>query len=491
MGVTRFLLTSPDLLAPDAAQRVYFTGLDGVPLATTATLGSVLEVRREGSDSGNYHIPWPTRELGELMLSTASLPQRDQPYRLAVELARGTLSQLRNQAGDWQEIGLIAPEDFAAGMRRLMQRFGQLVAVAGDLADSETRAAEVIELALAQGEMLAAAFVEQALNVRKRQSAQLPTLLGAALEQAVLGSAHARLFLASFNSAAIALNWRHVEPVEGVYQWQLYDQQTAWCRQQDLAVVAGPLLKLDATGCPDWLCLWEGDFENLVQLVNDYVETAVHRFRGKVDLWNCAARFASGQALSLSEDECLRLAARAVELVRHADPDTPAILTFDQPWAEYLRAGQHQLSPLHVADALLRSDLGLAGIGLELNLGYHPAGSGLRSLLAVNRLLDWWSAFGLPLYLFLTLPSSSMPDPNARIETRPSDPQTWSGQRQAAWAQRIVSLSIAKPTIRGVFWNQWRDDQPHDFPHGGLFDAEGKEKPVLARLRRLRRRNLT
>ena len=29
---------------------------------------------------------------------------------------------------------------------------------------------------------------------------------------------------------------------------------------------------------------------------------------------------------------------------------------------------------------------------------------------------------------------------------------------------------LAKPMVQGVIWNQLRDSDPHDFPHGGLFD---------------------
>jgi hypothetical protein len=37
-----------------------------------------------------------------------------------------------------------------------------------------------------------------------------------------------------------------------------------------------------------------------------------------------------------------------------------------------------------------------------------------------------------------------------------------------------------------VFWNQMRDDVPHDFPHGGLFDAQGLPKPALEAIIELR-----
>jgi hypothetical protein len=492
MGVTRFLATSPDILPPGATERIYCTGFDGIPVAIWASWDDVLVIERETSDSGTYHIPWHVSGAGVLLLSTATLVNRDRPYRLALELARGTLSQLRNQASEWEEIGLTPPEQFAEQLHETTRLFATTATASHDLQTTESRATEVIQQCIELGNRLAAAFVEQAINVRKRQASPLPAWLGAALGDAVLDNEQARRFLASFNSAVVTLAWRDVEPTEGNYRWQIYDQQIAWCCQQNLPVVAGPVLKLDATGLPDWLCLWEGDFENLVQLVTDYVETAVARYRGKVNLWNCAGRFATGEAFSLSEEECLHLAARAVESTKRADPGTPLILTFDQPWAEYMRTGGRQLSPLHVADALLRSELGLSGIGLELNLGYWPGGSGLRSTLAISRLVDWWSSFGLPLYLFLTVPSSGEPDPKARIEIRQSEMerQACLPELQRDWAERIVGLCVAKPAVRGVFWNQWTDERPHDFPHGGLIDASRREKPALAFLRRFRRRHL-
>ena len=44
---------------------------------------------------------------------------------------------------------------------------------------------------------------------------QMGFALGAALDQTMLDHSHGRKFLGAFNAAAIALNWRHVEPTEG------------------------------------------------------------------------------------------------------------------------------------------------------------------------------------------------------------------------------------------------------------------------------------
>lgn len=494
MGLTRFLISSRDLLSAENARRVYFTGLDAIPVPSQTELSDEgVEVERDVYDSGNYHVPWQVAGYGELMLTTASLMERDEPYHLAVELARGSLNQLRNQMADWAEIGLILPEGFRKRLHESTHLFAQAATGQEDPAAAEARAQRSIVQSLELGDELAMAFVDQVFNVRKRQTPHLATWLGAALPHSLFDHHHGRQFLAAFNAAAVPLTWRYVEPSEGNYQWRQFDQQLEWCHAHQLHVVAGPILKLDATGCPDWLCLWEGDFENLVNLVTDYVETIVRHYQGRVSMWNCAARFSTGEALSLSEEECLHLAARSVEVVRRVDPATPCILSFDRPWAEYLRYGKHELAPLHVADALLRSELGLSGLGLELNLGYAPEGSVLRSPLGVNRLLDWWSGFGLPLHLTITLPSASDDDPKAELgaQVRPGKHASgWTAEEQCEWVQRLVSLAVAKPAVAAVYWNQWRDDERHDFPHGGLYDREGKEKPALTFLRRFRRRHL-
>ncbi len=47
-------------------------------------------------------------------------------------------------------------------------------------------------------------------------------------------------------------------------------------------------------------------------------------------------------------------------------------------------------------------------------------------------------------------------------------------------------MLLAKQQVQAIFWNQLSDGVPHDFPHGGLFDATGTAKPALAALRSLR-----
>jgi hypothetical protein len=195
-------------------------------------------------------------------------------------------------------------------------------------------------------------------------------------------------------------------------------------------------------------------------------------------------------SFSLTEEQRLRLAVLAVEVTREADPRTPVVLSIDQPWGEYMGRQESDLSPLHFADALVRAELGLAGLMIEINLGYHPGGTQPRDLLDFSRQIDRWSCLGLPLLVSLTIPSDTKPDPQARgtaqIVPTTGDGQ-WTAAKQAAWAAELTSLMMSKPLVQAVFYNQLHDSQPHEFAHGGVFDADSHAKPALASMNAARR----
>jgi hypothetical protein len=175
--------------------------------------------------------------------------------------------------------------------------------------------------------------------------------------------------------------------------------------------------------------------------------------------------------------------------VRSLDPRTPTIVSFDQPWAEYVADQEQELTPLHFADTLVRGELGLAGVGLEMNLGCAPDGTLPRDALEISRQIDRWSQLGAPLVAFITIPSRGDEDAAARTPAKVL-PALAGGSVTPDWQRQVVQwlmpLLVARQPVQAVFWNQMRDDVPHDFPHGGLFDAQGRPKPALEAIIELR-----
>ena len=299
----------------------------------------------------------------------------------------------------------------------------------------------------------------------------------------------ARQLPKAFNLACARLNWREVESAENKRNWEQGDAQIDWAQTAGLRVCGGPLIDFNDYGIPDWAYLWEGDFDGLRGFMLDHVRRTVKRYRGRVQLWRVAARMCHGRVLSLSEEQRLQIVAQAIATAREVDSRTPVVISFDQPWGEYLANEKLDLAPLHFADALVRADLGLSGLGLEINAGYHPRGSSHYSPLALSRLIDYWSMLDLPLLVSLTVPSSATEDPQADGKIRvlgDGDANNVTPTSQSEWVRRHVPLLFAKASVQLVMWNQLTDARPHEFPHGGLFDADWQPKPALAALAQLR-----
>lgn len=139
------------------------------------------------------------------------------------------------------------------------------------------------------------------------------------------------------------------------------------------------------------------------------------------------------------------------------------------------------------------ADLGLAGIGLQIDVGYTPGGSEPRNALEFGRQMDRYSTLGLPLLVSLTVPSGSTPDPKAHrksqvIQYAPGE--SLSPATQLAWGEQILPMLLAKQAVQGILWNQLLDSQPHALPHGGLYGEQDQAKPIVELLQKLRRENL-
>ncbi len=490
MGLMRFLVYPPDRIAGETVEQAYMSGIDRIPWRSRVRYSAgELTLERAVSESGNLHIPWLVEGHGQVTLSTGSLIERQEPYHLPVELARGQIGQIRNQLTEWQVIGLGAPEEVNNKLSEAQCYFSRAVADPHDSEQSAQLAEEALRVALDVAGQLAACYAEQALSVRHRVAPKLPSLLGANLGVSLLDQYTAREFLGTFNAAVVPLVWREVETSEGNCNWDICDKQIQWCRTHGLTVCGGPLLRLDRWSIPDWLYLCEGDFDSLMSFVAEFITAAVNRYKDRVDFWQCVGRLGTADFLSLSEDEKVQLAAQTIELTRSLDASTPVAVSFDRPWAEYMSHRELDFPPLHFADALVRADLGLTALVLELDMGYYPDGTLPRDPLEFSRQLDYWSGLGLPLYISVCVPSSNHEDPLARRRAKPP-PGECSPKTQREWIGRYLPLLLARPYVHGVFWNQLRDAEPHDFPHGGLFDLRRHPKSALRMLASIRKAHL-
>ena len=481
MGVLKFRVVPPELVnrVPDL-RKAYVTGPDRTPgrSSVNARPGQLL-LQRENTESGRFHVPWPVAGHGEPVISSATLSERHPAYDLAVELARGKLNDVQNQTFDWRQMGLAVPPEVEVRLAKARKSFARAATSRDKPDEAAAMAAKSLEDSCSAARLIAESYTAQLLRRRLDNGAVLPTTLACGLDGAPKGGPWAASLREIFHTGRVRMTWSSVSPDEGKKRWDEPDAQVQWAKKNGLAVAAGPLIELRPGAIPDWLWLWEGDYEEIQSQAVDYVRQAITRYGNKVATWHLVHRPAGHDILKLSEEEQIRLTAQVVQVARRMVPDAQLVVDFDRPWAEWMANSSFQLGPLHLADSLARAELGLGGIGLEIALAYSTFGSHLRDLLDLSRLLDLFALVNLPLHVSFALPSSSAPDPQAaegiKVETI-QWPRSVDEQLQCEWASSWISLAAAKPFVRSVTWLQATDAVPHIFPHAGLVKADGSPK---------------
>lgn len=490
MGIIRFRVAPSEVWDdwPEYTQ-AYLSTADGRITPTRAERdGDCLVCRRTSSESCKLNVALPLDTWGRIALQTATLPERDEPYNLLLELARGKLVQVRNQSCSWEIAGLTIPADVTEKIAEAQRWFAR--SAASQDAPNECSHYGQLSLlaALEAGEWLARVYAQHAIQSRLARFGHLPLSWGCGLSRVPPTIQH-DLYRAAFDTVTIPITWALIEPQEGHYLWQECDAVLQWAEQQRLLVRGGPLLDLGPRGLPEWLARWKDDPFNLQSFVCDFVETAISRYQGHIRWWDFVMRFHTGGAFDLPEQLRMELVGRALEVAQQTDVEAQYMLRVDCPWGEYLAAGQHRLTPLQCVDYMLRSGVQLAAINLEFAVGFHPHSSALRDLLDISRLIDQWSQLGIPLFVSMAAPSGYETDPLAHPDWTVKA-GLWGKvhplEAQAHWLRRILPVLMAKPNVIGISWTHFFDGIPHRYPHAGLLAPDGVPKPALESLLQLR-----
>ena len=86
-----------------------------------------IQIVRPVEESGYLSAPWGIDDGSLLMASTGTLMERQRPYHLLVELARGKVNQVRCQEADWRTGGLSVGPHLHDRIQKASNAFGHAV----------------------------------------------------------------------------------------------------------------------------------------------------------------------------------------------------------------------------------------------------------------------------------------------------------------------------------------------------------------------------
>lgn len=459
MGQFLFDIPSHWSIQSRQAASIHVVGIDGVPWPCKVNLDdSTLIIQRNRDESGHVFISFPFSEYGEIVVSTGTLPESPKPYCLVTELARGTANRLRNQISTWQEGGLTISDEVHQVTAAATKSLGAAI-MAVDKTPRIENAWSAIESAMRAIFLLCRNFADQIVPVRKAQTTSDNFWLANRTGQ---GEQFAPSQDASFAH---------------LVQLPIQAKDEASTK----SAILGPFLDASPYGFSDELAALD-DFGARRASTLATTRDALTNMPSSVKLIHAISGLNGTGHRNLSYPQQLQLADDLLHAIEDSTSDLPVMVSFDFPWAERLAWSVGGTHPLQIADSLLRRGLRISMLGLDINLDYWPNGSVVRDPLQWIELIDIWAQLGLPLVICLRTASGELqlPDPEkTRIGTSNMPRMSMKPDQQRYFLDTVVPMMVARPTVRGIVWNQWGDSDNNYFSGAGLVDADGQPKEML------------
>lgn len=481
MGEFKFRLPSDWSLERRQSAAIHTVGIDGIPWPCKISVNdSLLTVKRNRNESGKTYIAYPFAKHGELLISTGTLPERDRPYGLVKELARGTLNRLRNQISIWQEGGLQITPSIFGGVAKSTTLLSKAIT-----SNDDNRC-----------DSLARLSIETTMDV----IFELANLFGTEVTKFRQTNAEMHDFWLA-NTISDDQPIEDGLTVEGFDLVRISPAHLEQTHQQPLnkRTIVGPMIDASSNGMSDQLQNLP-DFQARREHILASARNHLNQLSPSVSLIHVAGGLNGMGHRHLSYPQQLEMTTQLLQTVEETDHEIPTLVSFDFPWAERLASAVGGSHPLQIADSLLRQGAQISFLGVEVNLGYWPGGSVMRDPLQWIDMLDIWAQLGMPLVVILRTPTWSTGAVDGDAATDLSAPlsddedkkhvntyQQQTDRQRIEYLKTILPMLVARPAVHGLIWSQWLDCDDDRYPHGGLETPTGELKTVYEILKSLPR----
>ncbi len=461
----------------------YVFAQDNIPVQAdlAAGKGQISCMKRTAGACG-LALLWDAGEPGRLLLPTTRLPDRKTSYNLNVELARSRVMHLLQKREDW---GLFDYEE----ARPLNDEFEQVrhLFVESLKCDVPGEAAKLADTALAAaitlGEKTALFHADAFLRRRRQMTAANRVGFGCVVDL-LNGQDRYRGRLSEVcDFIAVPTGWKRLAPRERAYQWEHVDDWVNWAVTHRRGIHAGPLVSFDPDEVPEWLYIWEHDYDALRDLIYEHLRRVVRRYERKVRLWKVVSGLNAYNSFNLSFEQIMELTRMSCSVVKRLAPRSTVLIDLVLPWGEYYARNQRTIPPLLFADMAVQSGIKFDGFGVQICLGAPRDGMFVRDLLQISALLDEFVGFGMPLHITGVQVPSSSAAPAGRAGHWHAN---WNQRLQAEWLQAFARVAISKPFLESLCWRDLIDDRGHALPNGGLCKENLQGKLAFRELRNFR-----
>src|SRR5688500_5303511 len=256
-------------------------GAESVPVPGRVTFENGLlrvdSMAEHAEDEGPGNEPafgvallWDAGDVGSYMLETTRLPPRERPYILNVELARHRLMRLVHKQEDWNcwEAPSLATAlaDALRSAREAQQILAEALGRLHEPPEAAKLADSALGMAIQASEDLAQQHAETALARRRSGAGGPRVMLGVRADPSVRNAKYRGTLARFFDYAIVPVSWRQLQPEEDTFKTETADSAIEFLGRNRVPIIAGPLVDLSEGEVPEWLFIYEHDFEALRDL---------------------------------------------------------------------------------------------------------------------------------------------------------------------------------------------------------------------------------
>lgn len=468
-------------------------GPESVPVPADISYDNgLIVINREDEHPVGLALLWDVGALGSYLLETTRLLPRQKRYNLNVELARFRLMKIVQKQEDWNLFDFPKAERFGVRFHEAQQVFADALGKLHEPIEAAKLADRALIMAIELSEELGNFHADLLIQRRRSNGAFVRHVIGCRIDPTVQNEKYRDTLAANFDYANIPMTWRQMEPEEHKYNTAAVDDWVELLSKKRLPIIAGPLIQLDEAHLPDWMFLWEHDFDSIREMAYEYVQQILQRYRKAVSMWNVVAGLHTNAAFSLSFEQIIELTRLLVSQVKALMPNTRTLITITQPFGEYHAGKKAAVPPMLYAEMVAQAGINFEAFGLELEMGVPADGRFTRDLFQLSCLLDKFSTLGRPVFITaIGAPGRNTPDPDDHSEGK-LDPshagrwrRPWDPALQAEWMEAVYHLALSKPYVESLAWANLADIHP-SLPGGGLLDDVLRPKPVFTKLQEMR-----
>ncbi|MFQ5495186.1 MAG: endo-1,4-beta-xylanase, partial [Phycisphaerae bacterium] len=362
----------------------YLLGTDDVPLRAEITFqDGVITCRKRAAGPAGLALLWDVPGVGTIMLDTIRVPEREKPYTLQLELARARLTRINQKTEDWGLLDFVGMEDVVEEIEQA--RNGLIRALqADDLPTAAALGNEALALAVKASESLSRRHADVLFERRKQMGAFPKRVLGCAIPLDRPTEAVRKRLVAATDFVTVPIAWRDLEPSEQTFNWKPLDTWVELLSKHHIPMKGASLLSFSERHVPDWLYIYEHDFEAVRDFVSAHIGRVVQRYADRVPVWDAISGIHACNTFHFNFEQLMELTRMCPALIKQFAPRAVTLIDIVAPWGEYYSRNPRTIPPMLYAEMIVQNNVQFDAFGVQIYVGLGLEGMYVRDMFQIS-----------------------------------------------------------------------------------------------------------